>query len=82
MTSVILCDLAKFPTTWSVARPLCDSWACCYYCPVEMCEVILVSITSWPLTLHAVVCNIAYVAFPICQVTCVELVPVIANIQL
>jgi len=26
---MILSDLAKFQTTRSVARPFCDSWACC-----------------------------------------------------
>jgi len=26
---VTLIDLAKYPATWSVARPLCDSWAYC-----------------------------------------------------
>jgi len=30
---VILNDLAKFSVTWSIARPLCDSWASCHYWP-------------------------------------------------
>jgi len=29
MTLNDLDDLAKFPTTWSIARPLCDRWASC-----------------------------------------------------
>jgi len=24
-------DSAKYSTTWSIARPLCDSWASCNY---------------------------------------------------
>jgi len=27
---VILSDLAQFPTTWSIARPVCDSWVSCF----------------------------------------------------
>jgi len=33
---VILSDLSNFSMTWSVARPLCDSWASCFYCRVRL----------------------------------------------
>jgi len=27
---ITLSDLAKYPMTWNVARPRCDSWASCF----------------------------------------------------
>ena len=49
-----LSDLAKYSVTWSIERPVCDSWVSCFKLPVTVTQInyVVALLGGWYIRFH------------------------------